>query len=269
MKKAICIATILLAAGSANADVVPLQIVASGYEMPAGNHGVPGAENVLSDPSILDNGQTTHLVDYSGNSVTINIWANLGLAPDKVWNGLGFGVYTTGSIMATVNLDILSNDWNVHGPSGRWLDSGMDFPRWNTGSDSYGDSNGDIVTMAAIGEAGLGGVEDYGIGATTVYDWDTIQYVSGYRGDWFKLGTITVSAIGGGAGEVYLTYRPTNFIGGSKGESIIYYGYGANGIINADENIGVMSNVPLVTLNIPEPASLILLAIAGLAIRRR
>ncbi|MBN2445368.1 MAG: PEP-CTERM sorting domain-containing protein [Phycisphaerae bacterium] len=264
MKKALCLATILLVAGFANAELVPLQLVASDYAMPVGNQ--PAGIYVLGDSSVL-NGGADPVLDTAGASVcqTYNIWANLGLAPDAVWNGLGFSIHTTGDVTASATLDILTNDWNVHGATGRWLDSGMDFVRWNAGSDNYADDTGDVVTMAAVQEAGLGGLDDNGIGATSVYDWDAFEYTLGYRGDWFLLGTITVC---GTYGDVYLDYQGTNFIGGEKGDSEIFYGYAASGIQNLDANLGVVADAPFVSF-IPEPASLILLALSGLVLRRR
>jgi hypothetical protein len=266
MKKALCVASaLLLLAGVAGAELVPLRIVADATDLP-----VSPAASPFGGP--LQPGMGADF-DANGNPVfgapgtyTLNLWAEVGLA--DVWNGLGIELVTTGDLFASAALEIDTPLWSVVGKTGAFkvlAGNETAYDRWNPGSDNLGDSTGDFVTMAAVTESGLGGSGDVGLGATSVYDGAQYAYVLEQRGTWFKLGTVTVT---GTNGQLYLAYRPTNFVGGEKGDGIMYYGWGASGIVNLDANLGAASDAALITV-VPEPASLILLALAGLAIRRR
>jgi len=255
-----------MAATLAQADLVPLQLVASNYAGPTS----PDVQPMLGDPALITGHAGALGYDTLGNPLettttapltkTYPIWAQIDL--DHVWNGLGFSIHTTGDLFASASMTITPSKWIVAGATGSFKISGT-YNRWNTGSDAYGDSTGDNVGMVAVLEPALGGEGDLGVGATDAAYmgvWSLEQ-----RGTWFKVGEITVV---GKVGKVYLDYRPSNFIGGMKGDSVIYYGFGAAGIVNLDANLGADSDVAFVTY-VPEPASLILLALAGLAIRRR
>ena len=264
MKKALCVVTILLVAGLANAELVPLQLVASEYVMPQTTQGDADVENTLGDVALLDSGMDPVVDTSLTGAVCMNykIWAKV---DEHNWKGLGFSVHATGDLTATVTMDVFADAWSVRGNNGKFLYGGTTFQRWNTGSDTTASAVGDnIVNMVAVQEPGLGGTGDIGVGATSVYGAGT-PYGLGERGTWFQVGAIEVCGTNGG---IFLDYRGTNFEGGLKGESIIYYGYAASGIVNLDENLGVIADAAFVTF-VPEPASLILLALAGLAIRRR
>ena len=259
MKKALCVvATLIVMAGMANAELVPLQIVASPYEYPAS----PTDGSVLGDAAVLDGGANPQVL----GGTTLNVWAKTDL--NHVWNGVAFDLQTTGDVTATAQLDLAVDKWTVRSNNGKFrINAGdeLGLVRWNSGSDATANSEvaGDILKGVAVLEPGMGGTGDLGIGATSVYSGGA--YTLEQRGTWFKLGTITVQ---GTDGSVFLGYQTTNFLGGLKGESIMYYGYGASGIVNLDANVGMASDAPFVTV-IPEPASFLLLALAGLAIRRR
>ena len=272
MKKVLCVASALfLLAGMASAGLVPLRIVASPVDYPVSPDDGPVFGAPLT-PGVGDgydaNGNPYVEFPECSGSVTFNVWAEVDL--DHSWNGLGLDIHATNGGFASMTLDIAPTAWAVVGLNGKFKLQTYTLARWNTGSDAYGDSSGDNITMVAVTEAGLGGAGDIGMGATSVYDAGSYAYVLEQRGTWFKIGTVTAECFACGETEIYLSYQPTNFQGGLKGESIMYYGWGAAGIVNLDENLGQLSDVPLITLNcVPEPASLILLALAGLVLRRR
>lgn len=283
MKKALCIASaVFLLAGMASAELVPLRLVADFADMPDNTlqHPSPFGTGLTpgSGPGYDANGNPVIDVDpCPGDPVTINLWAEVDL--DHQWNGLGFDMHCVcsgpGECFASATLDIAVDKWTVKSATGNFrvklADQGG-YARWDPGSDNYADCSdpNDLVTMVSVTYANLGGDGDIGLGATSYYS--AGEYFVATRGTWFKLGTITMDCADccPGTCELYLSYQPTNFVGGLKGESIIYYGWGAAGIVNSDDHLGDLSDVPLVTLNcVPEPASLILLALVGLVLRRR
>jgi hypothetical protein len=257
-----------MAASLANADLVPLTLVASNYTGPVS----PDLPDMLGDPALITGNAGQLGYDELGNPVedplgvpltkTYRIWGQIDLVHN--WTGLGFSIHTTGDLFASATLDTTVDKWEVVATNGRFKINGT-HARWRSDSDPYADSTGDNLTMVNLPPAGWSANGELGVGTLDAPTGYGGAYQVVQRGTWFNLGELTVI---GTAGSVYLDYQPTTFEGGFKGDGIMYYGFGAEGIINLDENLNVASDVAFVTF-LPEPASLILMALAGLIIRRR
>jgi hypothetical protein len=165
----------------------------------------------------------------------LTLWAEVGIG--DIWQGIGFDMGTTG-------IPLIDDVTFLGGISHRWSTLSDFGP---TGSPS------DVGIVAVPGldgnNTGLGGNLDlsqgssYGIGEN--------------GGNIFKLGTITASE---NFGVLTATYLGIVRQGALPGEDTIYVG--ADSFLS--DAFGSTA-----TLWTPEPASLVLIALAGLAIRRR
>ncbi|MBN2447920.1 MAG: hypothetical protein JXO22_14405 [Phycisphaerae bacterium] len=262
-------------------EQVPLRVIASDLDCPSVSVTVPSPFGTGS--SGLGAAPTPDLVngDANGNPVldatggllsqTLNLWVEADLA--HVWLGVGFDIYATGDLYADITLSEFVPEWSVRPQNGVFKvypGNELAYRRWAAESDFAGDSNGDPVQVLSVPGTsgdhgnGIGYDGDIGVGATSVYQ--NLQYELGQRGTWFKIGTITVT---GSDGQIFLGHEPTSFVGGQKGDSIIYYGWGAAGIVNLDENLGLASDVPLLTVVAPEPEAMLLLLMLLPVVRRR
>jgi hypothetical protein len=186
-----------------------------------------------------------------------------------------FDIHATGDLHADVAFDQFRPKWSVLAASGNFKVRTGDesaYQRWHASSSLLGSSDGqpiDAVSFPQFGGGeygdGIGGAGDDGIGATSVPD-TYGQYSLEQRGTWFKLGTITVT---GTQGEVFLGLQQTNFVGGEEGDGILFYGWGAGGIVNFNANLGQWSDVPFVSVAAPEPISLLLVLTGLVLIGRR
>ncbi len=129
-------------------------------------------------------------------------------------------------------------------------------PSWNPGSDfSFVGDN--YAAVAAITEQGLGGPLD-------IPDID-----NGGRG-YYLIGELTIDCLDPfEATDLYLTVGASGIAraGAVPGEDDIYFGFGDDPV--ASDATGVRTALPEAIIAVPEPASLLLLALVGLALRRR
>ncbi len=138
--------------------------------------------------------------------------------------------------------------------------------RWETGSDftwaggTPGQTFGVGVTTLGLGpgELPLGGVT-----APPAYV-GTTMYVAGAGGNHYLYGDVTLPA--GWDGQYFLKIGDGGIAreGGGPGLDTVFFGFGDEALLN--NQFGAMSRLPDIT---PEPASFVLLAIAGLFLRRR
>ncbi len=207
---------------------------------------------------VPDDGGFVHPVEVGASDppteMTFGVWAEIevdwGAGTWDVWNGIGVHYMTTGG--ATVVDSVMNND--SHAPCG-WA------RRWEDSSD-FGGADG--FFLVAVTRYGLGGMlpPDFG-----VYPPDTYSYVptmgSGPLKYW--LGNITLAC--DAPGELYFGVGTGGIArqGGDVDSDLIYFG-SAEGM--RGDAFWQFPSVPLLTC-IPEPASLLLLGLAGLALRRR
>jgi hypothetical protein len=217
--------------------------------------GTPQYPEPWGAGSVSDDGGLMHpVVTDPVGEVTYGVWAEIevdwGAGTWDVWNGIGVHYMTTGGV--TVVDSVMNND--SHAPCG-WA------CRWEDSSD-FGGADG--FFLVAVTRYGLGGMlpPDFG-----VYPPDTYSYVptmgSGPLKYW--LGNITLAC--DAPGELYLGVGTGGIFrqGGSAATDLIYFG-SAEGM--RGDAFAEFPTVPLLTC-IPEPASLLLLALAGMVLRRR
>ena len=206
------------------------------------------SNNVAAVPDEWTN-ETTLTVN-SGE--VVYLWAAT-LYPD-IWNGVGMQF---GSDAATfdVTSGVMYNP-EITGKGG-WG------PRWETGSD-FDPVADNLITLVGVTSAGLGDdLDPYNLYETVGSD-----YV--YHN---LLGEIDFSAFEG-LSEIVPVYLETSgggisLRGGTQSEEV-FFGFGDGAIINSAPK-GTRSALPdiFVHSDIPEPASLLLLGLAGLVLRRR
>ena len=196
----------------------------------------------LGDAADAVTPDTTPEFTCDDSPVTLYIWADV-VDGDK-WIGISMNVDIEGC--ATLIETSEFYDRMILGA----------LPSWNPGSDfSFVGDN--YAAVAAITEQGLGGPLD-------VPDID-----AGARG-YYLIGELAVECCDPcEAAELYLTVGASGIArqGAVPGEDDIYFGWGDDPV--ASDVAGVRSALPEAIVCIPEPASLMLLALAGLALRRR
>lgn len=254
MRRAILILTALAATGTfAVAEpITTLQLVPHGQTM-----GEQPDELAPSNAAIVSDG--SELYESGGESVAVSahIWAKLD--PGSVFDGLSFSVHTTGDVEATIYLFDEVANWILHPlPQFGWYTQGTT-PRWDGESDLSVDTQGGDALVAASAavpdQSGLGGSGDTGVNVD-----------AGENGTDFVLGTISLT---GSAGAVYLQFEGLSLQDGAAGDTSLVYGWDASPIVDLESNQGTMADAPFMSIVVPEPASLALLSLIGLAVRRR
>jgi hypothetical protein len=177
---------------------------------------------------------------------TLYIWADL-VDGDR-WIGISMNVDFDGAGAVLVETSEL---YDRYVPPATPL-----LPSWNPGSDfSFVGDN--YAAVAAITEQGLGGALDV----------PTID--NGGRG-YYLIGELTIDCLDPfEATDLYLTVGASGIAraGAVPGEDDIYFGFGDDPV--ASDATGVRTALPEAIIAVPEPASLLLLALVGLALRRR
>ena len=207
--------------------------------------GVASASDIgifLGDAADAVSEGVTPAFECDDSPVTLYIWADV-VDGDK-WIGIAMNVDIEGC--ATLIDTSAFYDRQVMGV----------LPSWNPGSDfSFVGDN--YAAVAAITEQGLGGPLD-------VPDID-----NGGRG-YYLIGELTVECCDPCVETaLYLTVGASGIAraGAVPGEDDIYFGWGDDPV--ASDATGVRTALPEAIVCIPEPASLMLLALVGLALRRR
>ena len=217
-----------------------------------------------------------------GATETVYIWANLDLYDYRTWNGVGLRFATSGATIVGGGL------YNANmGGSGEKGQPGKQF-RWQNGAVGDGDpfnpipisaTDGDLIGAAvtapgfqllALGADARNG--DFAVGPAPVLG-DDLAY-SNFAGDGTWTGSyllgwldVQVDQIGGtinlGVSDELITRA------GDAAAPWATVAFGLNGALDGRVvGNGLNNPTPDVTFT-PEPASLLLVALAGLAIRRR
>ena len=232
MKKVLCVLAGVLLVTAASAQVNPIYVYASLDPVPT--------PPITTVPSI-----GLPVGDCSQGDVTITLWAETNYL--DTWNGFGLSLVDgQGQAMACLTGGIINPD-----------DGG--FPvgvnRWHPDSDL--DFGGDgVVKGVAVTERGIGGNFD----AYQAYVEPTSRIT--------YLGSV-VCGLDCCPGDVYAMVNDAkiNQSGVPSGESVPVY-FGIDTVPVNGRETGAMSANPLFSC-VPEPASLVLIALAGLVIRRR
>lgn len=214
------------------------------------NHDIAGAYPIVIGPS------------SSPISVTWGVWAEIGIDATTgivdQWNAVGVDVVEVPGLDVTTAM--LNNDY---APT-FWIG----WTRWEPGSD-FGGTAGDPEPAGP--DFTLINVTRFGLGAAalplSLGGHDTDSYYDAVEDRLFYLlGTITVEAPAGFVGDLYLGTNTAGFDqSGVSGETVTF---GSATPLTGSDLFGKVADTPMVSF-IPEPASLVLVALAGLVIRRR
>ena len=196
---------------------------------------------------------------------TVGIWANVALDEAgealDVWNGIGLKIVGDDGVVIS---DLLMDNFDHQ------IGLGV-ARRWETGSD-FGPNKGqpnDFLLVAASQGFGLGGAMPRELGVPTT-DWWSYGSDEPFH---YWLGNVTFSYDGSdGAKNVFFAIMDDAVGGvGRRGGDVevdrVYFGLDEPIGLRGDD-WGATSSLPDFTFT-PEPASLILLSLAGLFLRRR
>ena len=203
--------------------------------------GVANANEIrlyLSESDTAPDMTVTPTIMADAAPVTLYLWADV--TPGDKWIGISLNVDIDGAGPALID-DSIIYDRMVMGV----------LPSWNPGSD-FDFAPDNYAAVAAVTEQGLGGVLD-------VPDFE----------DSYIIGELTLDCLEEGATDLYLTVGASGVArqGALPGEDTIYFGWGDAGV--ASNEVGVRTALPEAIVCVPEPASLILLSLVGLVLRRR
>jgi hypothetical protein len=206
---------------------------------------------------VADDGGLVHpVVTDPVGEVTYGVWAEVGVdwtsGVVDVWNGIAVDYMATGGV--TVVDSLMNND--DHNPSP--LQTAY---RWEDSSD-FGGTDG--FFLVAVTRFGLGGLLPADVGGTPpdMYAYTPEIGVSGIK---YWLGNITLAC--DAPGDLYFGVGSGGIArqGGDVDTDLVYFG-SADGM--RGDAFGEFASAPMLTC-IPEPASLLLLGLAGLVLRRR
>jgi hypothetical protein len=197
--------------------------------------------------------------DADPGTVTLGLWATPAFdwaSPPDIWQGININVITTGDV--TVD-NVAMNNFN-HGslfsPAYRW-ESSSDF-----GTDNH-------FYLVGVSTFGIGGMLPDPYGSPS----DDLCYVDGPEGSGFLrywMGNVTLSGADAG-GDVFLQIGMGGIArrGGVVTTDLIYFGRDGDAPLLGDDFMAMTATPEFHFNAIPEPASLILLSLAGLFLRRR
>ncbi len=222
-----------------------------------------GEPSVDADPTPDLPGAYPIVVDTADAafSVTWGVWAEIGIDATNgsvdQWNAVGVDVVEGG---ATVTTDMSNTDYN---PS----PFGTQF-RWEDGSDFGGTSGnpetaGPNFTLINVTRTGLGNASL----PPSLGGMDTDSYYNaGEDRLFYLLGTISIDVPQGYEGDIFFGTNTAGFDQSQvDGETVTF---GSATPLTGGDLFGAIADTAMVSF-IPEPASLVLIALAGLAIRRR
>ncbi len=205
---------------------------------------------------VADDGGLAHpVVTDPVGQVTYGVWAETGVDWDAgtwdVWIGIAVDYMTTGGV--SVVSSVMDNSDHLPGIPTAY--------RWEASSD-FGGTDG--FFLVAVTRYGLGGMLPGDAGGVPADMWAYTPEM-GVSGFVYWLGNITLAC--DAPGELYLGVGTGGIArqGGDVDSDLIYFG-AADGM--RGDAFAQFPTVPLLTC-IPEPASLLLLGLAGLVLRRR
>ena len=239
MKKLVALVCLGLFATIANAGIMDDNGIQFYFSLQGNAASVP-AEYTAGTNLTVNNGQTVYL--WSAN-----------IYPD-VWNGVGMK-FDADCANFTVDSGVMYNPFTTG--KGAWG------PRWETGADFDPTDAEYKVTLVAVTAPGIGDYGDFSKAGMAIgeyvgdtYVWHTLLGEIAFSSDVVGCG-VYMEASGGGMTKS----------GGTTREHM-YFGFGDGWIYNNSGNDTRTTGADLF-LGVPEPASLLLLGLAGLALRRR
>lgn len=200
------------------------------------------------------------LILGAGQSVTVPIYV---YSDNPGWMTAWLGVHVSGDLVVDFDVSRVPFDdtelkpenydgWVLDPNTGQFtllpaLGHLFSVNRWHPESASkFRATNGEQVRPTKLGPGLIGSIYDVGLGASVIADGNPPTYTIASYGSWWKLGEMYIS---GNVGSVYLSNEGFVHYNDPEGTNNVILGFGGTPSYDSSDSFGIISDVPIVTIN--------------------